>query len=223
MIASPAALANATRLQFPPDFFEVRLDALRHSLGEISGALPRLRAPLIFTARHPGEGGAGELTTAARRALLERFLAQAAFIDLELRVVRQMAPVLQQIQDDQIKLILSVHDLHDTPSVSQLHRLGAKAAAGGAAIFKLATRTDTTAQLERLIAFFQEAKRDQLPIAAMGIGKLGRESRRQLDHLGSALSYCSLGQATAEGQFSLSQLRRDRAAYINVKTTRVDA
>jgi 3-dehydroquinate dehydratase len=57
----------------------------------------------------------------------------------------------------------------------------------------------------------------------MGIGKLGRESRRQLDRLGSALSYGSLGQANAEGQPSLSQLRRDRGAYTIVQATRADA
>ena len=38
-------------------------------------------------------------------------------------------------------------------------------------------------QFARLIAFF-EASRALLPIAAMGIGKLGLESRSQLDRLG---------------------------------------
>jgi len=53
VIASPTALARATRLHHPPDLFELRLDALRHSLGVISRALPQLRAPLLLTARHP--------------------------------------------------------------------------------------------------------------------------------------------------------------------------
>jgi 3-dehydroquinate dehydratase-1 len=223
VIASPAALASATRLRLPPDLFELRLDALRSSLGKITRALPRLRAPLILTARHPAEGGAGQLTAAARQALLEPFLEQAAFIDLELRVVRQMEFLLGQIRERQIELILSFHDLGDTPSLNRLDRLRDKAAAAGAQIFKLATRTDTPVQVKRLIAFFEEANRGLLPIAAMGIGRLGRESRRQLDRLGSALSYGSLGPAKVEGQPSLSQLRRDRAAYTIWKATRVDA
>ena len=223
VVSSAAALAIATRLRAPPDLFELRLDILRHSLGKVANAVTRLHAPLIFTARHPVEGGAGQLTTASRRALLERFLERAAFIDLEVRVVRQMGSFLEQIRERQIELILSFHDLRDTPSLSQLHRLTRRAAESGAAIFKLATRTDSAAQLERLITFFEEANRDPLPIAAMGIGKLGRESRRQLDRLGSALSYGSLGQANAEGQPSLSQLRRDRAAYTVVQATCADA
>jgi len=223
VVCSAAALTRATRLRTPPDLFELRLDTLRHSLGKVANAVTRLHAPLIFTARHPAEGGAGQLTTASRRALLERFLERAAFIDLEVRVVRQMRFFLEQIREHQIELILSFHDLRDTPSLGQLHRLTGRAAESGAAIFKLATRTDSAAQLERLITFFDEANRDPLPIAAMGIGKLGRESRRQLDRLGSALSYGSLGQANAEGQPSLSQLRRDRGAYTIVQATRADA
>ena len=90
VIASPKALARATRLRHPPDLFELRLDALRHSLGEIARALPKLRAPLLFTARHPAEGGVGQLRLAERRALLRHFLEDAAIIDLELRSVGQM-------------------------------------------------------------------------------------------------------------------------------------
>ncbi len=69
------------------------------------------------------------------------------------------------------------------------------------------------AQLARLITFF-EASRDLLPIAAMGIGKLGLESRSRLDQLGSALTYASIGRANVAGQPSLSQLRRAQRAYI---------
>ena len=56
--------------------------------------------------------------------------------------------------------------------------------------------------------------RDLLPIAAMGIGKLGVESRHRLDRLGSALTYASLGRANVAGQPSLSQLRRARRTYV---------
>ena len=73
-----AALARATRLRQPPDLFELRLDALRHSLGEMARALPKLRAPLLLTARHPAEGGVGQLRLAQRRSLLWHFFEDAA-------------------------------------------------------------------------------------------------------------------------------------------------
>src|SRR3954451_22257130 len=83
VIASRAALAAATRLRRPPDLFELRLDILRHSLNAVEGAIQKLRAPLILTARHPAEGGHGNLGAKARQALIERFLGDASFIDLE--------------------------------------------------------------------------------------------------------------------------------------------
>jgi 3-dehydroquinate dehydratase-1 len=214
VIASPAALARATRLHHPPDLFELRLDALRNSLRATAHALPKLRAPLLLTARHPAEGGVGQLRLAERRAVLQHFLEDAAIIDLELRSIGQMKGFIGEMHRRRIDLLISFHDLRATPAPSKLHSQARFAVAAGAAIFKVVTRTDTWAQLARLIAFF-EASRDLLPIAAMGIGKLGLESRYRLDQLGSALSYASLGRANVAGQPSLSQLRRARRAYVN--------
>lgn len=213
VIASPAALARAARLRRQPDFFELRLDALLDSLGEVIQAIPKLRSPLILTARHPSEGGFGALTSADQRALLQRFLAHAAIVDLELRSASRMKTLLDEVRRRGIDLIISHHDLHDTPPHDELLRLTESAASFKPAIFKIATRTDTPAQLARLVSFFVATKRTKIPVAAMGIGKLGLQSRRQLDRLGSALTYVSLGEANVPGQLSLSQLRRARRAY----------
>ena len=213
VITSSATLVRAMRLRRPPDLFELRLDALRDSLGEVERAIPRLRAPLILTARHPAEGGVGGLHAGLRRNLLQRFLNVATLVDLELRSVRQMKTLLDDMRRRQTGLLLSVHDFRDTPSVGEFHRLATSAAAIQPAIFKIATRTDTPAQLDRLIAFVQAANRPEFPIAAMGLGKLGAKSRRQLDRLGSALTYVALGEPNVQGQPSLSQLRRARRTY----------
>lgn len=222
IVASPAALARATRLRRPPAFFELRLDALRHSLGEVARAIPKLGAPLILTARHPAEGGLGRLGSTARRALLDRFLEQAAFVDLELRSLGEMKTLIQKARQQRAELVLSWHDFHDTPKQAELLRKAESAAAAGAALFKIATRTDTPAQLARLISFF-ETTRVPLPIAAMGMGKLGLVSRRQLAQLGSALTYVSIGETTVEGQPSLRQLRRARNPYSRSRERHVDA
>jgi len=213
VVATRAALVRATRLQKPPDLFELRLDALYRFLDDVKNAIPKLRAPLILTARHPAEGGRNTLNAVTRRELLLHFLNRAAFVDLELRSLGQMRPVLEQARREKIGLIISCHLLNDTPPLDVLQRQWKTAANSGADIFKVATRTDTRAQLDRLISFF-ETNSGALPIAALGIGKLGAESRRRLAQLGSALVYASLGAATAEGQPSLSKLQRARPAYI---------
>ncbi|HEY1582359.1 MAG TPA: type I 3-dehydroquinate dehydratase [Chthoniobacterales bacterium] len=212
VIASPAALERAPRLRRLPDFFELRLDLLHHSLGMIELALPRLRAPVILTARHPAEGGAGRLPLQTRRDLILRFLAGAALVDLEFRSVRRMPALREEMQRRGVGLILSRHDLRDTPSLGTLRRFAQAAAGYQPAILKVATRTDTPAQLARLLAFFEET-RLAFPVAAMGIGTLGLASRRRLALLGSALTYASLDRTVVLGQPTLADLCRARRAY----------
>src|SRR3954468_14903134 len=85
VIFSRADLQRALRMRKPPDFFELRLDGLISCLDEARRAVPQIRAPLIITARHPGEGGVNNLSAARRRALLLEFLPYARYIDVELR------------------------------------------------------------------------------------------------------------------------------------------
>ena len=212
VIASRAALAAATRLRRPPDLFELRLDILRHSLKEVECGIPKLHAPLILTARHPAEGGHGKLGAKARQALIERFLEHASFIDLELGSLKPMRALIQKARRRGVPLILSWHNLNGPLSAPVLLRKAKTAALQGAAIFKVATRTESSAELARLISLFRETP-ITLPIAAMGIGRFGRASRFQLAGLGSALTYVSLGQPNVPGQPSLSQLRRQSNAY----------
>jgi 3-dehydroquinate dehydratase I len=207
VLASPADLGRAARLRRRPDLFELRLDALCNSADELERAIPSLRAPLIVTARHPAEGGANGLTTAKRRALLLRFLARAEYIDVELRSVTGLAGVLQEAARLKIKRIISVHDFHRTPPLREIEALAARAAAAAADVFKLVTRTDTGAELQCLLAAF-EALKSCLPMSAMGVGKLGRESRAELVARGSVLNYAHLGTAQTAGQLSLAELHR---------------
>ncbi len=74
-------------------------------------------------------------------------------------------------------------------------------------MLKIATRTDTSAQLARLRDFFQQ-ERLEIEIAVMGVGRLGRISRLEFARHGSALNYAHLGRPRAQGQLSIAQLRR---------------
>jgi 3-dehydroquinate dehydratase I len=213
VIASPPALVRAVRLRRPPDLFEVRLDAFANSLGQLRDGLSRLGAPLILTARHPLEGGVGELNFSTRRKLLRNFLDHATFVDLELRSVRRMKTLLDEMRRRKTRLIVSYHDFHATPSPEKLLRLTKSAAAFRPSFFKIVVRLDAAEQLHRLVTFFMEARGGGLNIAAMGVGRWGLRSRLHFDRLGSAFTYVSLGEANAEGQPSLNQLRRARRAY----------
>jgi 3-dehydroquinate dehydratase-1 len=217
VIASRADLSLALRLREPPDFFELRLDLLVDLVDELEEIIPKLRAPLIITARHPREGGANNLSTQERRALLARFLPCARYVDLELRSAHALKKIVDLVRSPQrahaqkIELIISFHDLNDTPNIARLRAKARAAHLLGATVFKIATRTDDKAQLNRLLDF---SDMSISPIAAMGIGRLGRKARLELMRRGSVLNYVSLGKARVAGQLSLREAQRARSREV---------
>src|SRR5919201_3936087 len=76
-------LLRAKALRPAPDFLELRLDALAPIVDQIDAAMHGTGIPLIITARHPREGGFNDLGAAARAALLRRFPASAADLDIQ--------------------------------------------------------------------------------------------------------------------------------------------
>jgi 3-dehydroquinate dehydratase-1 len=207
VITSPAELDFAIQIGKPPDFFELRLDRLVRAADRLDNKISKLRAPLIITARHPMEGGANRLSLLQRHNLLARFLSRARYIDVELRSAPLLRSLLRLARKQNTRRIISVHHLKSTPSPDRLRTQARAAKTYGADIFKLATRTDTPAQLTRLIDFVA-AKNLDVAVSAMGIGKLGAASRVLLACCGSALVYVSVGAATdIEGQISLEQFR----------------
>jgi 3-dehydroquinate dehydratase-1 len=198
-------LQRAVRMRNPPDLFELRLDALSAISEEVQAVLRDLPAPLIVTARHPLEGGSNQLSAQKRRALLLGFLPHATYMDIELRSAGKFAAILEAARAKRIRIIVSFHDFDETPSRSRLDGIARAARLLGADLLKIATRTDSAAQLARLRDFFQRA-RLEMEIAAMGVGRLGRVSRLEFARR-SALNYGHLGSPQAEGQLSVTQLR----------------
>ena len=206
VIASPADLRVAMRMRMPPDLFEIRLDHLCGHVDQLEGKMSILPAPVIITARDPREGGANNLSIEKRRELLSRFLPQARYVDVELRAALSFRSLLDLARRKNVRRIISFHDFDSTPTTRSLRTKARAAKSRGADIFKVATRTDTPEQLARLFDFVANKGVD-LPISAMGIGKLGAISRFVLARCGSALNYVSLGPSKIEGQLSIQQLR----------------
>ena len=174
---------------------------------QLENVLPKLRTPLIITARHPSEGGARKLRLRQRRDLLAKFLNHAHHIDVELRSAPALRSLLKLAEKKNVRRIISLHNFKSTPTARILAAKAREARSHGADIFKVATRTDTPAELGRLLEFITK-NRVNVRLALMGIGRLGAISRVLLARAGSVLIYASLGPATdVEGQLSLEQLR----------------
>lgn len=207
VISSPADLQQATRLRHAPDFFELRLDALCPLLPEAQRFIAKLAAPLIITARHPAEAGMHNLSPARRCELLLRYLPQADYVDIELRSLAEMRPLLHATKHHATPRIISVHDFRRTPPPEELRKMLDAARAAHADVFKIVTRTDTDEDAAHLLEFFEQNKR-RLAISAMATGKLGREMRLTLARRGSVLNYVHLGTRQVEGQLSLAEMCR---------------
>jgi len=208
VIFSRADLQRALRMRKPPDLFELRLDRFVNSIGEVEAAVDRLPAPFVITARDPREGGANHLSAPRRRALLLQFLPRATWVDVELRSARSLAPVLRSAHAHGVPTIISFHDFKTTPPASQLDEIVSGARSLGADVVKVATRTDTLAQLTALLDFF-ERQGSGGNLVAMGIGKLGSASRLEFARRGCLLNYAHIGSPAAAGQLSIRDLRRE--------------
>jgi 3-dehydroquinate dehydratase type I len=207
VIASGADLERAVHMGRRPDLFELRLDRLVGMADQVERMLPKLRRPLIITARDPHEGGANKLQLRQRRDLLGRFLNHADYVDIELRSARALEALLANAKTKKVRRIISFHHLKSTPSARTLAGKARQARSHGADIIKVATRTDTPMELGRLVDLMISSRLN-LSLAVMGIGKLGAISRVLLARAGSALIYASIAAAPdVEGQMSLEQLR----------------
>ena len=216
VITSPPDLQFAIAMRKPPDLFELRLDCLYGMVDQLEREMSILSAkgqtrrgessPVIITARDPREGGANNLSRKERQELLLRFLPRAKYVDVELRSARAFKTLLASARKQNVRRILSFHDFKSTPSPRGLRAKAALAKVQGADIFKIATRTDTPAQLARLIDFVTDKDVD-LPVSAMGIGRLGAISRLLLARCGSVLNYAALHHSQIEGQLPIELLR----------------
>jgi 3-dehydroquinate dehydratase I len=209
VIASNDELRLARRMRKPPDLFELRLDYLR-DLREREMA--RFKHPLIMTARHPAEGGAGNLSDGRRRELLLRFLPRAAFVDIELRSVPALKEIWDEAGRQKIRRICSVHDFDATPPLVRLRKQFNCAKKSGADVFKVVSRAESIDDLVVLLELLR-SQTEGGRLCVMATGKFGAVSRLLFPECGSAFVYAPIRHCLHDGQLTLQQLRRLRDFY----------
>ena len=198
IVDSPEALKAARRLNTKDvDFLEWRADFL-------GSVIVEFEIPWIVTTRHPAEGGQNAMSLSARRKALLELLPSAALVDVEIRSLRGMEAVLSGARKAGVGVIASFHDFQKTPPASRLEDLVKQASDAGADVLKIATRTDSAADVARLLGLLEKTP---LPLAVMGMGPLGMASRVMLAAAGSVLNYGWLHQPNVTGQWSAKDLR----------------
>ncbi|MEI6338866.1 MAG: type I 3-dehydroquinate dehydratase [Verrucomicrobiota bacterium] len=184
------------------DAVEVRVDILPRP--PLPAELSVLSHPVILTVRRFDEGGARPLADTTRLALYLELLPAAAAVDLEIKSLRALREVVAATHRTGKPLILSHHDFLATPTLARLRTLAARARDGGADIVKIATTTETPADIARLLTLLDEST---TPLAVMGMGTLGRAARLLFARAGSVLNYGWLDKPQVSGQWGAVEFR----------------
>ena len=209
-ISSPAGLEQARKLDIRsadcPDWLEVRVDLLLENTPELPGTLAELLLPVLLTVRHPSEGGKAPSDPSTRAEIFRRRWSEVAAIDVELASVSELRDLIDEANDMQLACVFSFHDFQGTPSIDKLQEMTQSARDAGASLFKVAATTNTVAELSTLLNWVESER--TLPVAAMGMGRLGKISRPLLAQLGSRLNYGYLDAPVVSGQWPAAELQR---------------
>lgn len=206
-VAGGDDLASLARLDLGPicDLIELRLDALLAELEAIPAAIAPVDLPLIATARHPAEGGAGDLSVAQRGELISRFAPLVSWIDVEIRSLAELSAEVFAAREAGVGLIASFHDFEKCPSPESLRETVTTALAQDHDVIKVAVHLATMKELVSLLSLFDEFP--DAPLSLMGMGPLGKLSRLVLAKAGSVFNYGYLTEANAAGQWPAAQLK----------------
>jgi 3-dehydroquinate dehydratase-1 len=200
IVDSQRAIARAKKLRGGDvDLLEWRADCLPDLVPPIIREVP-----WILTVRHPREGGQGGLSSMGRRKVFLDLLEHAGAVDIECRSLGALRCVVDAARAGGVGVIASFHDFQNTPSSNRLEAAIQIAIDGGADLVKIATQTESAREVGRLLALFD---RPPLPLAVMGMGRLGMASRLLFASCGSVLNYGWIDQPNVAGQWSAVDLR----------------
>ncbi|GAY72228.1 type I 3-dehydroquinate dehydratase [Lentilactobacillus kosonis] len=202
-----------------PDIVEWRIDFFKEvtdvkRLQSVGEKLVRILngIALLVTFRTRTEGGELPLTD-------ERYfdicleLAKSKFadaVDVEMFHDPQavMAVVTEIHQHDKI-VVMSNHDFEQTPVEAEIISRLATMQKLGADVLKIAVMPTNVDDVLTLLAATDHAQAAlNQPIVTMAMGDLGKISRISGELFGSALSFTTVGEASAPGQMSIDEVRK---------------
>lgn len=192
------------------DYFETvsSLETVLTTLAELREALAN--KVLLMTFRTKEEGGEQEISLADYRQLCLEVAKTGAvdLLDVELARVEFLGRgFVQELKETPVKLVMSSHDFSKTPvdgdlvfRINVMKQLGAD-------IGKIATMPQQLQDVLRIMGLPTKVRGfNQLPVAVMAMGDLGKVTRISGELIGSVFTFASLEEASAPGQIPVDQL-----------------
>lgn len=191
------------------DVIEWRVDYLTDP-GELQASQMQTIAfnadkPLIVTWRTPAEGGQEDFDSIAYHWVYQLAIAsRVAAVDVEVSLLEEVGDVVEDAQSQGITVIGSRHYFDATPA--DLDAELQSMVATPVDVVKLAVMPNDSGDVQRLLDATKVANQAK-PLITMAMGELGKRSRFEGYQYGSQLTFASLGESSAPGQPSVTQLK----------------
>ena len=166
----------------------------------------------LFTFRSKKEGGETELSDEAYFAL-NREAARSGLVDvIDIELFNDEAQIRALVDDAHaagVKVIMSNHDFHKTPAQEDIIYRLRRMQDLGADLPKIAVMPQSPQDVLTLLAatLTMKEKYATRPLITMSMGKSGGVSRVTGRLFGSAMTFGTVGQASAPGQIAIAKLR----------------
>jgi 3-dehydroquinate dehydratase I len=186
------------------DLYEVRIDLIGNGWQEW---IDKLQRPWIACNRLPEEGGNWLGNESSRiETLIHAIKLGASIVDIELRTP-DLSSIVSMIKSNNVKCLISSHNLLDTPPIEQLARIVQQQIESGADICKVVTTAKRFEDNFTILKLFEKLKETR--IVAFAMGNDGVVSRVLSAISGGYFTYASITgiKGSATGQLSATYLR----------------
>lgn len=207
------ALTQLAVAQPLADWLELRLDYLAEPTpADLQRLLVPIQLPTIVCCRARSEGGQFAGSRAAQQQLYQQALHHPdVMVDIDWLALPELGSEL-----DPARWVLSYHDFHVTPSISELRQLQTAMRQYQPYAMKFACHTPDAEAAQRLLQFLLEQDPTERVIV-VGMGEAGKTLRVCAPLLGGWLTYAALpGASTAPGQPTLAELQAFYRAYLDL-------
>ncbi len=194
------------------DLVEIRADGLiKTGTKEVGELLKSIRKatdlPMILTNRVLDEGGAFQDSEEERLSILEENMHLADAVDIELSTEKKKRDKLvEKAKDQDIPVIISAHDFEKTPEEADMIKTIAEEFRAGANVAKIALMAHSKEDVLKVLNVTAEASKLG-DVCTISMGEAGRLSRVVAPLFGSCITYASIGEPTAPGQLSVSDVK----------------
>ena len=210
--ARQLAEIQADVIEWRADHFESvdDVNAVKAALQQIRAILPQV--PLLFTFRSKKEGGEHELSDDAYFNLNSE-IARSGLVDLiDIELFNEeprIRTLVAQAHSAGVKVIMSNHDFHKTPSKTEIIARLCRMQTLGADLPKIAVMPQSPHDVLVLLDATLTMKEEHAtcPLITMSMGKTGVISRLAGEVFGSAMTFGAARQASAPGQIAVQSLR----------------